>query len=94
MNVYTAWTNRRRNSFSFVAGEGRPRFLNGKELPDCEILLWRIEAATWEEASAIHHLRMGDGGYQVNGLAKHCPKCGSMYYPKGSGECWQCGKIC
>ena len=57
-------------------------------------LLYVIEAATWEEASAIHNLRMGWGLYNPQGDPKKCPNnCGCHYYPKGSGRCALCGDI-
>ena len=56
-------------------------------------LLWEFEAATWEEASAIHHLRMGFEPYAPAGSWEPCPKCGAAYYPLGSGQCWRCGKV-
>jgi hypothetical protein len=57
-------------------------------------LLYTIDADTMEEASAIHNLRMGFGPYDPMGDPANCPKCGAWFYPKGSGECWRCGKIC
>ena len=93
MKIYTAWHDGKTKSCMLVPGEGPPRYLNGSLQPDCEVLLWRIEAATWEEAMAIHNLRQGHGDYVPMGEAKPCPKCGAMYYPEGSGECWRCGKV-
>ena len=54
-------------------------------------LVYAFQAATYEEAQAIHHLRMGWGPYKPLGDAAPCPKCGAMYYPEGSRECWRCG---
>jgi hypothetical protein len=54
-------------------------------------LLWRIEADTWEEAMAIHSLRLGCGPYIPQGEAAPCPRCRAWYYPKGSAQCWRCG---
>lgn len=53
-------------------------------------LLYRFDAATWEEAQAIHHLRMGWEPYRPAGESNLCPKCDSTVYPEGSGECWKC----
>ena len=53
-------------------------------------LLYRIDAATWEEACAVHHLRQGWEPYRPQGAARPCPRCGATYYPEGSGECWRC----
>jgi len=55
--------------------------------------LYTIEAYTWEEASAIHHLRMGFEPYKPQGCAKPCPKCMALLYPEGSGQCWRCGHV-
>ena len=55
--------------------------------------LFDVQAGNWEEACAIYHLRMGYAPYAPMGDAQPCPKCGSWFYPHGSGECWQCGKI-
>lgn len=58
--------------------------------PECEEKLYSFEAATWEEAMAIYALRQGWSPYKPAGEATPCPACGATYYPKGSGECWQC----
>lgn len=63
-------------------------------LSDDAELLWEIEADTQEEAMSIYHLRMGFEPYQPMGYWEPCPKCGAVYYPEGSGECWRCGPIC
>lgn len=57
-------------------------------------LLYEFEAATGEEASAIHNLRMGFGAYTPNGEPEECPKCCAWFYPQGSGQCWRCGQVC
>lgn len=57
-------------------------------------LLWEVNAATLEEALSIYHLRMGFEPFVPEGSWQPCPKCASPFYPKGSGECWRCGKIC
>jgi hypothetical protein len=93
MGTYSAWKGSNGKGGTLIAGDGPPRFVDGTLMPDCELLLWKFDAATFEEASAIHHLRMGDGGYMAHGNPAPCPKCGAMYYPEGSGECWRCGKI-
>jgi hypothetical protein len=55
--------------------------------------LYSISACTWEEAQAIHHLRMGFEPYKPQGPASPCPKCNALLYPEGSAQCWQCGFI-
>lgn len=72
--------------------EGRARFWGGLR-PDAE-LLWEVEVDTREEAEAIYHLRMGFEPFILLGERQSCPRCGAVFYPEGSGECWRCGKIC
>ena len=55
-------------------------------------LRYRFEAATWEEANAIHHSRQGWAPYRPQGEAAPCPDCGATHYPEGSGQCWSCGR--
>jgi hypothetical protein len=93
MKTYSAWTNTDGDQVTFVEGHDRPRGLNGKFMPGADIHLWSLEAQTWEEAQAIKHLRLGFEPYKPSGEAQPCPKCEAFYYPKGSGECWRCGKI-
>ena len=58
-------------------------------------LIHTFFAETGEEASSIYNLRVGFGPYKPMGEPELCPKCNvSYYYPKGSGECPYCGKIC
>lgn len=67
----------------------------GDTLPDDAIeLLYVIIADTFEEAGAVHNIKQGWEPYNPVGPAEKCPKkCGSMYYPYGSGECPNCGVI-
>jgi type IV secretory pathway TrbL component len=55
--------------------------------------LHRIEADTFEEAAAVHAIKMGWGAYHPSGEPAPCPQCGRWYYPEGSGECANCGPI-
>jgi hypothetical protein len=58
-------------------------------------LRYRIEAATFEEAMAIDHLRKGYNPYQPAGKPALCPNgCGCYFYPEGSGDCPLCGHMC
>ena len=58
-------------------------------------LLHRIQADTWEEASAVHHIKLGWEPYVPAGPAEPCPyNCGALYDPQGSGECPNCGSPC
>jgi hypothetical protein len=57
-------------------------------------LLHVILADTPEEAMAVHHIKMGWEPFRPEGNAVLCPKgCGSMVYPKGSGQCPKCGNV-
>lgn len=56
--------------------------------------LWEIETDTFEEAMAIRNLRMGFEPFVPEGEWQPCPKCGAVFYPEGSGQCWRCGPIC
>ena len=91
MKTWTYWMNTAGDQISGCPGEGPPRFLNGTLQPGCEIFLYKIEAGSYEEIAAIHHLRMGWEPYKPSGDPKPCTKCGSTYYPRGSGDCWKCG---
>ena len=58
-------------------------------------LLHQVEADTYEEAQTLHYIKMDWGVYKPMGEAKECPNgCGAMFYPKGSGDCPNCGSIC
>lgn len=54
-------------------------------------LLYQFHAATAEEASAIHHLRMGWAPYKPEGEAAPCRHCNATIYPESFGDCWRCG---
>ena len=88
--VFTAWRSLDGSQVSLVSGEGPPRFANGELQPDCEVLLWRIEVGSYEEAMAIRNLRLGYGPYVPHGDASPCPVCGAMHYPGNSAQCWNC----
>ena len=84
--TYEAWTEN--GDVTFVPAENisdlRERGLLG---PDAKFL-HRIEADTFEEALAVHYLRIGRKPFQPNGKPVKCPKgCGAYFYPESSGEC-------
>jgi hypothetical protein len=87
MSIWTVWSSFDRSEVTLVQGEGQPRFADGSMQPNSDKLLWRIEAATPEEASATHHLRMGWQPYRPFGEPAECLSCGAMFYPQGSGLC-------
>lgn len=49
-----------------------------------------VDLPTFEEALAVHHLRMGWGPFKPMGNAEPCPACGAFYYPEGTGACYRC----
>jgi hypothetical protein len=91
MTIYEAWEDPDDNSI-LLATSGEVATHREKNLlgPAAE-LLYRFEAATWEEANAIHALRMGWEPYRAMGPPAPCPRCGAAYYPEGSAQCWRCG---
>ena len=88
--IFTAWRSLDGTQISLVPGEGPPKFASGELEPDCKVLLWRIEAGSYEEAAAVRNLRLGWNPYVPMGDALPCPSCGSAYFPEGSGQCWNC----
>ena len=65
-------------------------FKDGTVDPDSEIMLYSFDAATYEGAMAIYYIRQGWSPYEPDGESESCPKCNAIFYPSGSGECWQC----
>jgi hypothetical protein len=92
VKLYTAWAASDGSEVTLIEGTGLPVFSDGNQQPDCGQLLYRITAATWEEAQAIHHLRMGWRPYDPGSAPAKCERCGAIYYPSGSGECWRCNE--
>ena len=89
--IFAAWGKRDAVvPHALVGGEEQPAFVNGSPDMDCERLFWRIEAANWEEAMVIYHLRLGREPYKPVLPAARCPKCDALFYPHGSGQCWNC----
>jgi len=88
--IYEAWEDPGDNSYALSkksADDMRGKLGLGPEAR----LLYQIEADSFEEAAAIHTLRMGWSPYCPSGEAEPCPQCGANFYPEGSGECWRCG---
>jgi hypothetical protein len=90
MTIYEAWEDPGEHSFALVR-KSQPDMRSKLGLSADARLLYKIEACSFEEAAAIHSLRMGWGAYHPAGIAKPCPNCGANFYPEGSGECWRCG---
>tara|TARA_R110002096_G_scaffold309403_4_gene503992 strand:+ start:18872 stop:19162 length:291 start_codon:yes stop_codon:yes gene_type:complete len=92
--TYSAWARKgKKEAHCFKQGEGPTQFGNGEYDKDCEVRLYTIEAHSWEEAMAIYYIRQGWEPYKPVGEAAPCPECGFMFYPAGSGQCWQCDFI-
>jgi hypothetical protein len=96
--VYEAWAEFDGpvwTSISFGAIEGiEEQKAKGLIRPAAK-LMYRIEADTFEEALAVHYIKMGWSPFQPAGKPKPCPNsCGAVFYPEGSGESPNCGKIC
>ena len=89
---YEAWKSPDGKEISLASPQGILRLRESGLLPGDSTMLYAINAESPEEASAIHHLRMGWEPFKPLGDAAPCPSCGAMYYPKGSGWCWKCGE--
>ena len=93
--VYEAWQDESTSSITFASPEAIERLRALGDISDKAKLLHRVEADMPEEAMAVHHIKMGWAPYEPMGEASECPRgCGAMFYPGGSGECPNCGKIC
>lgn len=91
--VFSAWSSPDGTEITFAEGVNPPLLANGSPAAACNVLLWRVEAGSYEEAMAIRNIRLGYGAYVPCGAASACPKCASMYYPEGSGQCWNCDYV-
>jgi len=91
--LFSAWSSSDGTEITFSEGEHRPRLANGDPAPGCDVVLWRVEAGSYEEAMAIRNVRLGYGPYVPLGDSAPCPKCDAMYYPDGSGQCWHCDHV-
>lgn len=93
--MYEAWADDEGCSTAFSTVENIKEQLANGLLTKQAKLLYRIEADTWEEAMSLHHIEMGWSPYIPEGEPEKCPRgCGAMFYPEGSGECPNCGRIC
>ena len=90
--IFTAWQSFDGTPITLLAGEGPPTVANGELQPDCDVMLWRVEAGTWEEARAIQSLRPGWQPYAPVGEASPCQNCGALLYREGRGQCWNCDR--
>jgi hypothetical protein len=91
--VFEGWSENEGLSITLTTAESAAeQRASGAIAADAQFL-HRFEADTWEEAGAVHAIKMGWGGYQAPGEAAPCPHCGRPYYPEGSGECPNCGPV-
>jgi hypothetical protein len=90
MSTFEAWRDPEGESITLAPPEEITRHRARGILSDEAALLYRFEAATREEAHAIHALRMGWEPYRPVGGHASCPQCGANYYPEGSAQCWRC----
>jgi len=89
--LFEAWRDERGITFGILAtiAEHRSKGLLGESAER----LYSFEAHSWEEAMAIHHLRMGFEPYKPQGSPTPCVHCGALVYAAGSGQCWRCGYV-
>ena len=93
MTIYEGWRDLANGSVSLTTADEAIRQRAIGLISAASTLAWRFEAATWEEANAIHALRAGWEPYRPVGRPAPCPECGATYDPEGSAQCWQCGLV-
>ena len=92
VHVYEVWEGD--ESESLVRSDFVERLKKTGHIGESDKRLYTIQAATAEEASAIWHIRSGYKPYTPMGRPELCPKgCGIFFYPEGSAECANCGRI-
>ena len=93
--LYEAWGEESDGSIAFAPAERIDEHRAQGLIAEGAKLLHRVEADTWEEAMAVHYIKMGWSPYVPEGEPQACPRgCGALFYPEGSGECPNCGRIC
>ena len=91
---FEAWSTAEGDEVTVVPAEEATALSGERPLGAAPTLLYEIQAESWEEAMAVHHVRMGWEPYKPLGKAKACPRgCGALYYPDGSGWCRNCGRV-
>jgi hypothetical protein len=91
--VYEAWFDAQEGDLLFVRRSDIETMRKSGLINARATLLYVIEAESHEEAMAVHHLRQGWEPYRPHGNVDECPKCGALFYPMSSGECWHCGHV-
>ncbi|HEV2799816.1 MAG TPA: hypothetical protein VGW12_04930 [Pyrinomonadaceae bacterium] len=94
--VYEAWRDEQNSTITtFAPPEAIEQERAAGEISGKAVFLYRVEADTFEEAMAVHHIKMGWEPFVPMGEAEECPRgCGVTFYPEGSGECPNCGPVC
>ena len=90
--IWQSWATADGTDVTFTTADRVDDLKASGAIPIDAELQYEFEAATAEEASAIHSLRQGFGPYTPAGDCEPCPKCAAWYYPEGSGECWRCAQ--
>jgi len=72
---HEAWRDPADGSVLLTTAEEAGRQREARLLSGATELAWHFEAATWEDANAIHSLRMGWEPYQPPGRPAPCPTC-------------------
>lgn len=85
LKKYSCWHAKDGSQTSFHPGEELHPW---DSIEDFD-LAYIIQAETFEEAVAVHYLRMGWSPYKPMGQPIECPNCKNYFY-LGSGECF-CG---
>lgn len=95
MKLYEAWEYEEGCAIAFGEAEAIKDEISQGVIPRDAKLLHQVEAATYEDAMVLHYIKMGWDKYTPPGEAIDCPhSCGGAYFPEGSGECPNCGRIC
>jgi hypothetical protein len=63
MAIFTAW-GKHGHAYIFGPGEETPRFVDGTPVEEGLELIWRIEAANWNDAMRRYHELQGWEPYQ------------------------------
>jgi hypothetical protein len=94
--TYEAWSEENGDPGStFISADAVETMTSKGLLSKDARLVYRIEADTFEEAMAVHYIKQGWSPFVPAGKACKCPNgCGAIFYPEGSGECPNCGRIC
>lgn len=92
IQTFEAWQDPE-GATTFASSAAIVEYRTKKLLSDSAVHIYTVEASSWEEAMAVHHLRMGYGPYKPQGKPVPCSNCSALVYVDGSGQCWQCGQF-